>query len=44
MELSFPDVRPCGPGQLDDILAIEQEAIACLERPDLLRRNTVEMW
>lgn len=44
MGLSFPDVRPCGLGQLGDILAIEQEAIAYLERPDLLRRNTLEMW
>ena len=37
-------IRPCGPQHLELLLAIEQEALACLERPDLLRRNSQEMW
>ena len=37
-------IRPCGIEQLDAVLAIEQEAIAVLARPDLLRRNTQDMW
>ena len=38
------EIRSCGLEQLETILAIEREAIASLERPDLLRRNTLEMW
>lgn len=30
--------------QLDAVLALEQEALYNLERPDLLRRNTLDMW
>ena len=44
MEQFIPVIRPCGIEQLDTILAIEQEAISVLERPDLLRRNTLDMW
>lgn len=36
--------RCCGLGQLDVILDVEREAVELLDRPDLLRRNTVEMW
>lgn len=44
MALDSPAILPCGPEQLSRILALEQEALARMERPDLLRRNTVEMW
>ena len=33
-----------GPSHLDDILALEGIVLSSLERPDLLRRNTPEMW
>lgn len=33
-----------GPSQLDEVLAFEAEILSGLERPDLLRRNTKEMW
>lgn len=36
--------RPCGVGQLDKLLEIEAEALSSLDRPDLLRRNTISMW
>ena len=38
------NISPLGLEHLDQLLAIEQEAIASLERPDLLRRNTPSMW
>lgn len=34
----------CGVGHLGKILEIEAETLSSLDRPDLLRRNTVEMW
>lgn len=36
--------RCCGLDQLDNILDVEREAIDSLERPDMLRHNTIEMW
>lgn len=33
-----------GPSHLDQVLALESEVLSRLERPDLLRRNTPEMW
>lgn len=33
-----------GPSHLDQVLALESEVLSSLERPDLLRRNTPEMW
>ena len=44
MEQDALVIRPCGIEHLDAVLAIEQEAIAGLNRPDLLRRNTLDMW
>ncbi|MBR1834689.1 MAG: hypothetical protein IJ785_04195 [Bacteroidales bacterium] len=35
---------PLGPEHLELVRDIEREAIAHLERPDLLRRNTEQMW
>ena len=43
MEQNFV-FRSCGLRQLGDILDMEHEAIVNLSRPDLLRRNSVEMW
>ena len=37
-------IHPIGTECLDKVLAIEAEALANMERPDLLRRNTLEMW
>lgn len=36
--------RKCGLEQLDIILDMEREAIAALPQPDMLRRNSLEMW
>ncbi len=33
-----------GPSHLDEVLALEAEILSGLERPDLLRRNSREMW
>lgn len=33
-----------GPSHLDEVLALESEVLSSLERPDLLRRNSHEMW
>lgn len=33
-----------GPSHLDEVLALEGEVLSSLERPDLLRRNSREMW
>lgn len=33
-----------GPFQLEEVLDLEAEILAALERPDLLRRNSREMW
>ncbi|MBR6992141.1 MAG: hypothetical protein IKH97_07990 [Bacteroidales bacterium] len=38
------NVRSCGEGDLDKVLDLESIVLAKLERPDLLRRNTEEMW
>ena len=38
------EVRGCSERDLDKVLALEAEVVAHLERPDLLRRNTEEMW
>lgn len=38
------DIIPCDICHLEDVLAVEREALASLERPDLLRRNTERMW
>ena len=35
---------PLGIEHLDQVRAVEQEALLRLERPDLLRRNTEQMW
>ena len=41
---SIFDFRPLGLGHIGQLRALEQEALAHLERPDLLRRNTEQMW
>jgi|GEM_PF-593932 len=38
------DFLPLGPSHLEALLALEGEVISGLERPDLLRRNSPEMW
>ena len=38
------EFHPLELSQLDAVLALEQEALDNLERPDLLRRNTLDMW
>lgn len=38
------EIKSCGIDCLNAVLAIEREALASLERPDLLRRNTEQMW
>ena len=43
MEQLF-DFRLCALGDLDKVLGLEAEALASLERPDQLRRNTPAMW
>ena len=43
MEQLF-DFRPCALGDLDKVLGLEAEAMAVLDRPDQLRRNTPAMW
>ena len=35
---------PLGIEHLDQVRAVEQEALLRLERPNLLRRNTEQMW
>lgn len=42
----YSSLRYCtlGPSHLDEVLALEAEVLSELERPDLLRRNTVDMW
>ena len=37
-------ITACGLQHLDALLAVEKEALDTLERPDLLRRNTEQMW
>ena len=43
MEKIF-DIHPCGLEDLAAVRGLEEEVLAALERPDLLRRNTEEMW
>ena len=38
------DFRPCNCENLDKVLGLEAGALASLERPDQLRRNTSAMW
>ena len=38
------EFHPLELSQLDAVLALEQEVLDNLERPDLLRRNTLDMW
>lgn len=38
------DIQPCGIDYLEGVLALEREVLAHLERPEMLRRNTREMW
>ena len=42
----LPDyrLRPCQSQDLGQVLSLEREVLAHLERPDLLRRNTPAMW
>lgn len=43
METLF-DIRPCGPEDYAAVRALEETVLATLQRPDLLRRNSEEMW
>lgn len=38
------EIITLGPSHLDEVLALEGEALSGLERPDLLRRNSRDMW
>ena len=42
--LSGVSIRPCDEGDLAKVLDLESIVLAHLQRPDLLRRNTEEMW
>lgn len=37
-------IAPCLPEHLESLLQVESEALAALERPDLLRRNPAEVF
>jgi GNAT superfamily N-acetyltransferase len=43
MEQNFV-IRNCGLEQLDEIIDMERETIEILPQPDMLRRNSLEMW
>ena len=38
------EFRRCGIEHLDTVLDVESETLQSLERPDALRRNSLEMW
>lgn len=38
------DIRPCTIDDLNEVLALEQAVLDTIERPDLLRRNSRQMW
>ena len=37
-------IRHCSEGELTQVMALEAAVLSQLERPDLLRQNTKEMW
>lgn len=44
IEINGLTVRPCNEGDIANVLELESIVLAHLEHPDLLRRNTEEMW
>ena len=44
MEIEDLEIRPCGEDTLAEVLKLEAKVLEQLERPDMLRRNTVSMW